>query len=349
MWAYFTGGSEVAPVVTVDRLKLQDAVARFAKKVDRPAQEGGVTFAGGVATPHYPRNGSAIDQDATVEAARRAFLASDPVVYAKTTAVRPEISADDVSRAMNTFANPAVSGPITIRLGHSTTLLTPEQYAPAISLVRQGGVLMPWLDKQRLLAIVAPRLNGLAVRSKDASVALVNGKPTVSPARDGLTYDPQQVTRGFLRAVAAHDSGRVLVLRGVVQKPRVTTAKATGLGISSTVGESAATYDVTAEADMTKAVALLNGKVIRPGRQMDLAKLLTGGHGAGLVVSASALTDATSGIGPLTTAALDAATSAGLEAAPHGFRDNTAYGVLVEAWTDQGKVHVRLWSTKKQD
>ena len=347
MWSYFTGGDDVEPVVTADRLKLDRAVARFATKVDRPAREGGVTFARGQATPHYPRNGSAVDQNATVNAVLKAFLRNDGVVSARTRTVPPEISAADVSRAMNSFGNPAVSGPVTIRLGRATMVLTPAQYTPAISLVREDGVLMPWLDKQRLLHIVGPRLKGIAVRAKDATVAIVDGTPTVSPGRDGLTFDPRQLTRHFLRAVAAHDNGRVLVLRGVVEKPKLTTAKATGFGISSAVGESAATYDVSADAAMKTAAANLNGRLIRPGHQLNLGKLLANGAGSGVAVTESALSDPAGGLNPLATAVFDAATSAGLETGPHGFRATTAYGVLVEAWADQGKVHVRLWSTKQ--
>ena len=366
MWTYFTGGDDLAPVVSVNRFRLYDAVAKFAGTVDRAPVEGRVSFTGGVATPDWPHDGAAIDQDATATAVARAFLHSDSAVVAPLHPVQPEISASDVSRAMNSFGNPAVSGPVTIRLGRGVIMLSPARFAPAIALVREDGRLVPYLNRQQLMHIVRPMLRGVAVPPKDAAVALVGDQPAVTPSTAGTSFDPRQVAHGFLRAVAGHDRDRTMVLRPVATQPHVTTADADQLGITTQVAESSATFPADQAATLDRMVKLLNGIVVRPGRVFSLDKTLgapaTSNDG---VVGADFSGNRGGDASGLAGAVYHAAFLAGLQDAEGStgawpavdlrFKDDTPYGVMVQAWADSAAadgsrvLHVRLWSTSYWD
>ena len=51
--------------------------------------------------------------------------------------LQPDIDADDVREALETFANPAMSGPVTLIFDRSRVRLSPRQYAGALSMEPQ--------------------------------------------------------------------------------------------------------------------------------------------------------------------------------------------------------------------
>ena len=226
MWDYVAGGHAQAPVVVVDQQALAAAVAEVADAADQPAVEGRVTFGSGEATPHYPENGTLVDRTRAEVALRAAFLAGERSLELPTLVDRPTISQAAVSRAMDSFANPAVSGPVVVRLDGEGVSVAPEEFADALSMRAQGAELVPGLDPQRLTAILAPKLQQITTPPRDAMVRIVDGRPRVVPARVGVGFDPRQVTARFLDVLRAIGDQRVLDVPTLTQQPHVTTAQA---------------------------------------------------------------------------------------------------------------------------
>ncbi len=97
----------------------------------------------------------------------------------------PKIGRADVSVAMDSFANPAVSGPVKIELEDEQIVLRPVDFVPALSMTVQDGDLVPVLDDELLLEAVESRMEGIALAAKDATVELRNGRPASYPPRGG--------------------------------------------------------------------------------------------------------------------------------------------------------------------
>jgi VanW like protein len=388
MWDYFNGGGEADPVVLMDPVKLDAAVAAFARKVDQPAKEGTVRFADGAARPRYPTAGSALDQSAAADAVRKAFLQADQTVPLRTRRVAPEISKRDVSRAMNSFANPAISAPVVVVLGGENVVLRPDDFDAALSMVPEDGRLVPHLDAARLLHLIAPKLKTIALAPRDASVRIVDGRPKVIPAKVGVSFRPAQITGKFLDLLTRHDRSRTLHVKSVLTQPDVTTADVKKLGITAQVSEFTTHFPYAAyrNTNLGRAAELVNGTVLKPGDTFSLNKIVgertpANGFTKGFIISDGVYAeDYGGGVSQVATTTFNAAFFAGLQDVAHKthsfyidrypagreatvawpsvdlkFKDDTPYGVLVQAWIDkstpssQGAMHVRMWSTRYWD
>jgi vancomycin resistance protein YoaR len=386
MWDYVAGGDDLDAVVDVDRARLDAAVASFADRADQPPKEGRVTFTGAEATAHYPSAGALVDRSEAARAVRSAYLSMRPgAVALPVRTAQPEISKADVSRAMDSFANPALSAPVRIRLAGEDVVLRPKDFAPALSMVAQGGALVPRLDDSRLLTVVRSRMRTSSAAAKDATVRLVDGVPKVVPAKDGVTFAPEDVTGAFLALVVAEDNARTLTVPSVAARPAFSTADAKALGITEKVSEFTTHYPHAdyRNTNLGRAAALINGTVLKPGDTFSLNDVVgertrANGFTKGFIISDGVFKeDYGGGVSQVATTTFNAAFFAGLadvEHKPHSFyidrypvgreatvawpnvdlkfKDTTPYGVLVQAWIDpsspsrQGAMHVRMWSTK---
>lgn len=388
MWDFFVGGEDYDAVVKVDRPRLHRAVDAFADKVDQPATEGAVVFERGEANPTDPAPGLVLDRPAAVAAVRAAYLGADEVVALPLKKVDPEVSKAGVSAAMDAFANPAMSAPVTIELGGDDILLDPRTYSSALSMEAADGALVPRLDGARLLKALRPAMKASARAPRDAAVRLVHGRPRVIPARNGIGFVPEDVTGAFLDLVVASGRARTLVVDSVVAKPDVSTADARRLGIRQRVS-AFTTYFPHADyrnTNLGRAAHLINGTVLRPGDTFSLNRVVgertpANGFVKGFIISDGVYKeDFGGGVSQVATTTFNAAFFAGLEDVEHKphsfyidrypvgreatvawpsidlkFKDDTSYGVLVQAWivpsspSREGEMHVRMWSTKVWD
>ena len=74
-----------------------------------------------------------------------------PEINAVVGAVEPTLAAAEIRRAVAAFARPAVSGPLTVKVGSLPIVLTPAKFASAVSLrPTPQGRLVPTVDGARL-------------------------------------------------------------------------------------------------------------------------------------------------------------------------------------------------------
>ena len=122
------GGDEVDPVIEVDDAAFEETVAGLEEEHGRPPREGAVRFPGGKVKTVKARSGLGLDREATLEALRAAYVAGEPATLPLTD-TQPEISDDDVAEAVDSFAEPAVSGPVTLVFEGARVKLTPAEFA----------------------------------------------------------------------------------------------------------------------------------------------------------------------------------------------------------------------------
>ena len=228
----------------------------------------------------YPRKGLVVDRAAAADVVRRAFLhpdrTQDGVVVLPTRADDPAVTKDAVSRAMDGFANPALSGPVVVRLDGEGVQLQPDDFAGALSMTAVDGTLEPRLDGARLMAVLRPRLKAITDAPRDARIEVVRGRPRIVPARDGVSVDPQEVTDGFLQVLTADGAARTLSVRSVPAKPDVSTADVRRLGITERVSGFTTHFPYAAyrNINLGRAAQLVDGTVLKPGETFSLNKVV---------------------------------------------------------------------------
>ena len=385
-WSYFTGGDDVDAVVRFDDALFRAKLADAARGLGTPPKDGQVKLtADGVQTV-APVAGEAIDADAARDAITDAFLAGEESVDLQVTVAQPDIDADDVSAAVEAFADPAMSGPVTLEFGENEIRLPPRRFAAALSMAPQDGELVPVVDEKILTQLVASATaDGKPV---DATVRIVKGKPRIVPAKPGVEFDPSEVVQvfeGLLTKAGAERSGAV---DAQVTDAEFTTKDAKALGIVEKVSEFSTSYPHAdyRNTNIGRAAELVDGTILKPGEEFSLNGIVgertrENGFTEGYIISNGILKlDLGGGVSQMATTTFNAMFFAGLEDIQHKphsfyidrypvgreatvawptvdlrFRNDTDHGILIHSWVEpsdysrQGKVTVQMWSTKVWD
>lgn len=171
----FGGTRPAEPAVVVDDEKLQIALENAAGPAGA-AKDGGITFENGKAVPHYGVPHKAIDVNASkkkvTDAYRnRATTGTDaPVVLAASTQ-QPQVDKAAVNKAMKQFAEPAMSGLVTVRTDAAHTVsFSPQKSIPKfLSFKIVDGGLVPYYDRPALKVLYGDTFNGVTVTKGDGS------------------------------------------------------------------------------------------------------------------------------------------------------------------------------------
>ncbi len=362
LWTYFTGGDDRDAVVDVDEPSLDAALDTLSDQVGTAPRDGAVKFKNGQVVTVAARPGEGFDPETARAAILDAYLAEDaedlelPVV-----ATQPEIDDAAVQAAVDDFANPALSGPVTLVFGDSPVQLAPQDYADVLGMRAEDGELVPDLDADALAALVDQGISDSG-KPVDATVALVGGKPKVVPAKPGVTYDPADVEDAFLELVTKPEGEREMQVEATVDEPDFTTADAKALGITEQVS-TFTTYYPYAEyrnTNIGRAAEIVDGTVLKPGDTFSLNDIVgertrENGFTEGFIISNGIFAeDLGGGVSQMATTTFNAMFFAGLEDVEHKphsfyidrypvgreatvawgsvdlrFKDDTPYGVLV--------------------
>jgi vancomycin resistance protein YoaR len=388
LWNHYTGGGRVDPVVEVDETKLEKAKATLDTRLGTTAKDGTVTLGkDGVRTTRAVV-GEEIDGDELREALVSAITSTTRTVDLTLDEVQPDIDDTDVTKAVDTFANPAMSGPVTLLFDKSPVVLRPTQFGPALTLTAQDGALQPKVDTAVLSRLVTSAIAERADAPVDATVKIVNGKPRVIAAKPGVSFDQAQVSSTFLGLVTKPDGQRQQAVQATVANPKVSTAEARSWRITEKVS-TFTTYFPYAEyrnTNIGRAAELVNGTILTPGDTFSLNGIVgertrANGFTEGWTIQNGVFySDLGGGVSQMATTTFNAMFFAGLQDVEHKahslyisrypvgreatvawgsvdlkFKNDTPYGVLVHTVfhpstpSSQGSVTVSMWSTKTWD
>jgi vancomycin resistance protein YoaR len=289
---------------------------------------------------------------------------------------------------MKEFANPAMSAPVTYTVGGEPVVLQPSRFARALSMRADDGELVPDVDDKVLRRVFRPAMVTLADEPRDATVAIVGGRPRVVPAKKGVTVDWPRVERSFLRLVTAEEGARELEMPTAVEQPERTTKEVRELGIVEEVSEFTTYYPHAdyRNTNIGRAAELIDGTLLEPGDMFSMNRVVgertaENGFTAGTVISDGVFREELGGgVSQVATTTFNAAFFAGLEDVEHKphsfyidrypvgreatvawptldlkFRNDTDHGVLIQTvhtpstFSSQGALTVRMWSTKVWD
>ena len=387
IWASLTGGRAHEAVVTADAALLRSAAGELAQQTDADPTNAELAMEEGAFRLKPAVPGRAVDADATAQATQDAFLTStevDAVV-----GERPaEDTTEEAQQALDTVATPALSGPISIAAGDKTFEVTPAMIAGALTFEAGDGVLKPVLDGDKLMEQAASAMAGLGLKEpKDARFTFEGGKPTVVPSVDGVGVGKDDLVRA-VGATMTKTSERAATVTVAPQQASFTTEMANASGVKEITGEFTTRFPATAYRvnNIGKSAGLVNGVFLKPGETFSMNKVLgprtlaRGWMAGGAIDGGRVVERMGGGISQTTTTTFNAIFFAGLEDVTHKphslyfsrypmgreatldynsvemkFKNNTQYGVLMQAFTNnppvggQGTVTVRVWSTKIYD
>lgn len=384
----FFGDHKTDPALDVDDEKLQSTIGTIGETVNRDVVEAQITFPKGKPKAREPKAGRVIARADAADAIRGAYLVSDEPVKVPTAVVEPAVDSRGLDEAMKTIAEPAVSAPITIRVGDKKVSLPVSAYASALVVHVKDNKLQPYLDPKKLAGPLTDSTTGIGKKAVDATVKIENNKPVIKPGKAGVGLQPKEMAVKLLPALTESGSKRAVEVEAKVVEPLFTTQDAKALKIKQKISsfETRFPYAEYRNTNQSRAAELINGTILKPGETFSFNDTVgertpANGFVNGFVINGGVFREELGGgVSQVATTMYNAGFFGGMddvEHHPHAFyidrypvgreatiyfgsldlrfKNPTKYGVLIRAYvvkstpSSAGIMHVELWSTKVWD
>ena len=382
LWRHLSGGSEVAPDVTVDAAAFATAIDATREALDTPATEGSLTLPKGKVVYKAPVTGTTVQAEATAKAVAQSWPAVS-TVDAVVSPAAPKVSAEEFDRVRTEFAEVAVSGPVKVVAGKKTFELAPAAFAPALTLTADAsGRITPAADPKKLVAIVreAARKAEAEVEGTDAVVTYAGGTYHVAPAVTGIALDEASIRSEVFTAIGS--TQRTATVKVAAKEPKFSTAKAKATLPKGLISSFTTNYPccLPRVSNIKKASGVVNGTYVPPGGQFSLNAVLgqrTAASGyvkAGVIMNGRSAIDYGGGISQVSTTIFNAAFFSGMQLdawTPHTFyisrypegreatiswpdvhhkwTNTTDGGVRIQVTATDTSITVSFYGTKKWD
>lgn len=373
--AQISGGDAVEPVTVVDEAALGAAVDTMALDLEVDATSGTVSFVDGAAVSTSAVDGSGADVEAATELVRTTWLTATRPLVLPTVPVEPEITQAETDAAL-VVAQKVASAPVTVTVAGQIAEIPVATMTAAASMIPVDGALQLSFDGELLVKDVVARTTALLSDAADASFVFVDGAPQVRAGVAGTTLDPATLA-GAVQTAATGDN-RTAPVELVESDPAQSTSALEALGVTQVVAEFATplTNEPVRTENLRIAAERVTGTLVRPGEVFDLTKVIgpitaANGYKAAHIISNGEIVDGIGGgLSQMSTTTYNAGFFAGmvdLEHRPHSYwfdrypegrestlavgqinmrwRNDSPYGVLMQSYIADGKLHVVAWST----
>ena len=385
MFGLLFGTHATDPAVDADIDELTGIARSIASTVDREVVEAQITFPKKKPTPREPKAGLVVRKADTVRAVISGYLVARGPIDVPTALVDPTVDSNGLKEAMKTIAEPAVSGPVVIKVGKKRVNLPVSAYAPALVVRVKDNELKPEIDPEKLAKPLTNSTTGIGKKAVDATVRIRNGKAVVVPGKEGVGLQPEEMAEKLVPAITESGDARSVEIDAEVVDPEFTTADAKKLKIKERVSSFSTyfPYAVYRNINQGRAAELIDGTILEPGETFSMndtvgERTAANGFTKGTIISGGVFREELGGgVSQVATTTYNAAFFAGMddvEHHPHAFyldrypmgreatlyfgsldlrfKNSTKYGVLINAYVNpstpgrQGEMHVELWSTK---
>ena len=377
------GSRPVQPVTAVDAERLDAALRKAFPELADPMRKPAIIFDGITPRPVYPRPSRDLDEAAAAEAVRTGWLGGQPISV-PTVDSHPKTTREEVDRLLTTLARPAVAAPVTVTSDRGTLTVTPRAIARGLVLTAdRTGTIRPRIDQAKLRAALEDALARLETRPRDATIALVSGKPRITAGVDGAALDLTALAPRLL-AVLPRTDGRTVAATLRKVPPKVTTEQVRKLRITERISTFTTHFtgglSSPRSQNIVQIAQAVDGAVVRPGVTFSLNGH-TGERGqaqgyqeAPVIIDGKLTPGVGGGASQFTTTLFNATYYAGLEDVEHKphsywfsryppviestifypdldfkFRNNTPHGVLIDTSYTSETITVSIWSTKVWD
>ncbi|MFC4610316.1 VanW family protein [Streptomyces maoxianensis] len=265
---------DVEPVIRVNEQKSRAEIDRIGAAAKRQVRDGAISFEKGAAQAIAPVTGVALITDRAMDTIRDAYPTDAGPAVLPVRQTQPRIGPRETERAMKEFAQPAMSGPVTLTLAGKRISIGPSAVGRHLTMKPDTQKrLVPVLDSKGLLAdrAVSRPMREAAQGPRDATLRL-DGDDRVVVAKEsrvGRQVTEKALGEAVLPLLTRSGAARTGEIASTVVPPKFTSASARRLGItekvsSFTVAFPAAPYRST---NIGRAVELINGSIVLPGRE----------------------------------------------------------------------------------
>ncbi|MFI6209467.1 hypothetical protein ACIBAI_24260 [Streptomyces sp. NPDC051041] len=190
----------VDPVMPVDEEKLQAALANVAGG-SGSVTEGTIRFESGKAVAVYGKAGKGVDADKSADALREAYrtqveTGTSSPVSVPTTTRQPTVPDAEVDRMMKEFAEPAMSGLVTVKTadGAHTVAFSPEKSLwKFLGVKAQNGKLVEYYDQTALKELYGDTFDGVLITRGTGQKTPVTVQDVISALRPALKSTTDRV------------------------------------------------------------------------------------------------------------------------------------------------------------
>ncbi|MGV9290261.1 hypothetical protein [Streptomyces sp. NPDC003719] len=189
----------VDPVMPVDEEKLHAALKDAAGGAGG-VTEGTITFQSGKAVPVYGKAGKGIDVAKSTEAVEAAYRSqvetgTSTAVNVPTTERQPTVSDAEVDRMMKEFAEPAMSGLVTVQTdaAHSVSFSPGKSLWKFLAVKPQNGKLVEYYDQAALKELYGDTFDGVLITRATGQKTPVTVQDVIGALRPALTSRSNRV------------------------------------------------------------------------------------------------------------------------------------------------------------
>jgi len=372
-----TGKYTATASIDVDQDKLTSQLAALAKKADAKVTEGDITFAEGKAKLVKPVDGVSLKQDEAAKVLTSDWRIGAPAIELPSEIAKPEISEDTLQSFYDDKVKALLKDKVSLTSDKKKVDIPAAAIAAAASYTPKDGAPAITLDDKKLFK-AATTNSEFSSTAKNARITLSGGKPTITKSTTGLALETKGLGAKVLAATETKERTAEVVLK--TSEADFTTADAKKLGIKEEIVEFSTPYP-TSDRVRTKNLHAgsdrINGTVIKPGENFSLLQALgpitvaNGYFSSGVVESGFSTEAVGGGLSQVSTQLYNVGFLAGYDDVTHKphsrwferypagreatlwegqvdmvWKNNTPYGVMIQAWVSGDRVHTRLWSTK---
>ena len=377
LWDNFFGGGPVTPVLRVDDVALTEQFKVLAVSLGLAPVDGGVVFTEGEANLTPAKNGQVLD----VEAARSEILdgwltTTGPIPLTMKPAA-PLITEAKTAAAF-AEAQQLVSAPISIAVAGQVAQLPAKTIGAASTYVLRNDDLVLQLDPKALKTAVIDRTIDLETKAKNARFEFKKGKPVIVGGKTGRSLDAAVVAKQ-VELVGTGNGERTAKVDLIKVEADESRKKLKGLGVNKVVAEFTTPLGASNAARVHNLIlgsTRVTGSVILPNETWSLTDTLApisaeGGYRSAGIVNNGVLTEGVGGgLSQMATTTYNVGFFAGLEDVEHRphsywftrypegreatiyvgsidmkFKNDTPYGIVMQAFVKDGSLTVRAWST----
>ena len=267
------GGGPTELPKNVDSEKLKETLTTHAPVFTIEGTDATLAFADGAISRTESTDAVVLDVDATSTVVADAMKSGTREVAVVTKAQPPAVTSAMVDEAVASFATPALSGPVTVRVRDKSFQVSPEQIAAVTTFVAEDGKLVPHLSPEQLLKVTAEARAGLGlVTGKNASYTLKGETIEVVPAEGGQQVDMKGLAEGVTKAAVQSGEARTTTVEVLEGSAEFSTEQAEALKPTQVIGEFTTEYPHAdyRNKNLGRAAELINGKVLLPGETFSL-------------------------------------------------------------------------------
>lgn len=377
-------GRDLPLVVTVDRTSLESAVAGVADEVAIEPTEGEVWLNMGEVKSTESEDGRELDVAATAEKIE-AVWPQTTTVEGVVKPTEPQLAQAEIDRFVTEVAEPAVAGPITVKVDEETAEVSPKQIARLLTITEEDDhTLSMDFDAEGVLEIVSDQIEEATVKPQNAGVVLDNGTPVVTSARMGRVVDQEALVEEVRKAIEQEGEERVATVGTTEVEPDITDEDAAKWEMSQMATFRSTFPGGASNADRTENIRVglghVNGTVVMPGETFSLSDVLApitperGYVEAGVISGGRLVKGIGGGLSQVSTTVLNTAWDSGVqldEFHPHSYyidrypvgkeatiaigqldnrwTNDTDTPIVVQSWIEGSDIVMTFWGDRKYD